>query len=60
MNLYKMGWNSWNTFRLEIDEDLVKGVADIFVEKGLKDAGLYKGSYSAAVASHGVVVVTLK
>lgn len=34
-----MGWNSWNTFRLEINEDLVKGVADTFVEKGLKDAG---------------------
>jgi len=34
-----MGWNSWNTFRLDINEDLVKEVADLFVEKGLKDAG---------------------
>lgn len=34
-----MGWNSWNTFRLKINEDLVKEVADIFIEKGLKDAG---------------------
>ena len=34
-----MGWNSWNTFRLEINEDLVKEVADVFIEKGLKDAG---------------------
>ena len=34
-----MGWNSWNTFRLEINEDLVKGIADTVVEKGLKDAG---------------------
>ena len=34
-----MGWNSWNTFRLEINEDLVKDVADVFIEKGLKDAG---------------------
>jgi alpha-galactosidase len=34
-----MGWNSWNTFRLEINEDLVKEVADAFIEKGLKDAG---------------------
>ena len=34
-----MGWNSWNTFRLEINENLVKGVADTFVEKGLRDAG---------------------
>lgn len=34
-----MGWNSWNTFRLGINEDLVKEIADVFVEKGLKDAG---------------------
>ena len=34
-----MGWNSWNTFRLNINEELVKEVADVFVEKGLKDAG---------------------
>ena len=34
-----MGWNSWNTFRLEINEDLVRGIADMFVEKGFKDAG---------------------
>jgi len=34
-----MGWNSWNTFRLNINEDLVKEVADVMVEKGFKDAG---------------------
>lgn len=34
-----MGWNSWNTFRLNIHEELVKEIADIFIEKGLKDAG---------------------
>ena len=34
-----MGWNSWNTFRLNINEELVKEVADVFVIKGLKDAG---------------------
>lgn len=34
-----MGWNSWNTFRLQINEDLVRGIADIFVEKGFKAAG---------------------
>jgi alpha-galactosidase len=34
-----MGWNSWNTFGWEISEDLIKSVADIFVEAGLKDAG---------------------
>ena len=34
-----MGWNSWNTFRLQINEDLVKGIADTVIEKRLKDAG---------------------
>lgn len=35
-----MGWNSWNTFRLNINEELVREVADIFIEKGLK-FGIY-------------------
>lgn len=34
-----MGWNSWNTFRLDINEDVVKGIADVFVENGFKEAG---------------------
>ena len=34
-----MGWNSWNTFALEINEQLVKDVADLFVSLGLKEAG---------------------
>ncbi|NQV33501.1 MAG: glycoside hydrolase family 27 protein [Phycisphaeraceae bacterium] len=34
-----MGWNSWNTFRLDINEEVVRGIADIFVDKGFKDAG---------------------
>lgn len=34
-----MGWNTWNTFRLDINEDLVKESVDIFISKGLKDAG---------------------
>jgi alpha-galactosidase len=34
-----MGWNSWNTFALDINEKLVKDIADIFVSKGFKDAG---------------------
>jgi alpha-galactosidase len=34
-----MGWNSWNTFRLNIQEELVREIADVFVEKGLRDAG---------------------
>ncbi|MFS8197561.1 NPCBM/NEW2 domain-containing protein [Streptomyces sp. CWNU-52B] len=36
-----MGFNNWNSThcRAEFDEDMVKGIADLFVEKGLKDSG---------------------
>ncbi|MGN5635392.1 NPCBM/NEW2 domain-containing protein [Streptomyces sp. AC154] len=36
-----MGFNNWNSThcRAEFNETMVKGIADIFVEKGLKDAG---------------------
>jgi alpha-galactosidase len=35
----QMGWNSWNLFKLDINEQLIREVADAFVEFGLKDAG---------------------
>ena len=36
-----MGFNNWNSThcRAEFNESMVRGIADIFVEKGLKDAG---------------------
>ena len=34
-----MGWNSWNLFKGDINEELLKGIIDTFIEKGLKDAG---------------------
>ncbi len=34
-----MGWNSWNTFKTDIDEKLIKDLADAFVNDGLKAAG---------------------
>jgi alpha-galactosidase len=34
-----MGWNSWNTFAVNIHEDMVKQIADIMVSSGMKDAG---------------------
>ncbi|GAA3372013.1 hypothetical protein GCM10017744_101810 [Streptomyces antimycoticus] len=36
-----MGFNNWNSThcRAEFNEAMVKGIADIFVAKGLKDAG---------------------
>ncbi|MDR0414220.1 MAG: alpha-galactosidase [Prevotellaceae bacterium] len=34
-----MGWSSWNTFRVNISESLIKETADSMVAKGLKAAG---------------------
>jgi hypothetical protein len=34
-----MGWNSWNYFRCNINETIVRQVADAIVSSGLKDAG---------------------
>lgn len=34
-----MGWNSWNTFKTNIDEKLIREVADAYISRGLKDAG---------------------
>jgi alpha-galactosidase len=34
-----MGWNSWNTFQTNISDSLVRGIADVLVSSGMKDAG---------------------
>lgn len=34
-----MGWNSWNTFQTNISDQLVRGIADVMVSSGMKDAG---------------------
>lgn len=34
-----MGWNSWNAFAKEIDENKIKSIADIMVSSGMRDAG---------------------
>ena len=34
-----MGWNSWNTFGKDINEELICQIADIMCEDGYKDAG---------------------
>ena len=34
-----MGWSSWNTFGINISENLIKQQADAMVNKGYKDAG---------------------
>ncbi|MDQ0899457.1 hypothetical protein [Paenibacillus sp. V4I7] len=34
-----MGWNSWNTFTWDINEQLIRDVADLFESEGYKEAG---------------------
>ncbi len=34
-----MGWSSWNTYHVNINEELIKKQADALVATGLKDAG---------------------
>lgn len=33
------GWNSWNTFKLGINQTIVEGTAQALVDTGLRDAG---------------------
>ena len=34
-----MGWNSWNKFACNVDENMIKQIADAIVAKDMKDAG---------------------
>ncbi len=34
-----MGWNSWNAFEKEIDEEKIKAIAEAMVTSGMRDAG---------------------
>ncbi len=34
-----LGWNSWNTFGCDIDEQLIRDTADAMVASGMRDAG---------------------
>lgn len=34
-----MGWASWNNYRVEINEDIIKSQADAMVSSGLKEVG---------------------
>ena len=38
-NTPPMGWNTWNTFGADINEQLIRDTADIMVDKGLLDLG---------------------
>ena len=34
-----LGWNSWNTFGCDINEEKIRGAADAMVDSGMKAAG---------------------
>lgn len=34
-----MGWNSWNRFACDVNEELIRATADAMVSSGMKDAG---------------------
>ena len=34
-----MGWNTWNTFGCNINEQLIREAADVMISSGMKDAG---------------------
>lgn len=34
-----MGWNSWNTFGYDINEQLIREIADAMISDGYLDAG---------------------
>ncbi|MCA8975740.1 MAG: NPCBM/NEW2 domain-containing protein [Planctomycetes bacterium] len=34
-----MGWNSWNAFEKDIDEQKIEAIADAMVDSGMRDAG---------------------
>ena len=35
-----MGWMTWNLFKGDISEQLIKETADVMVEQGFRDAGM--------------------
>lgn len=35
----QMGWNSWNTFACNVDEKMIREMADAMASTGMKDAG---------------------
>ena len=35
----QLGWNSWNTFGCDVNETMIREMADALVSSGMKDAG---------------------
>jgi alpha-galactosidase len=45
-----MGWNSWNTFTWDINEQLIRDVTDLFVSERYKDGAMNTSSSMIAGA----------
>lgn len=50
-----MGWSSWNTYRVNINEELICKQADAMVEQGLQAAG-----YSYINIDDGFSVIAIR
>lgn len=48
-----MGWSSWNTYHVNISEDLIRKQAEALVTNGLKDAG-YLSMWMTAFSDTGM------
>ncbi len=59
-----MGWNSWNKFGCNVNEDLIRKTADAMVETGMKDAGyqylVIDDCWQVARDEHGMIVADQK
>ena len=58
-----MGWNSWNRFGCNVDEQMIRGMADGMVSSGMKKknevVGDTKKNVGAELAAHNVLVLRL-
>ncbi len=59
-----MGWNTSNKFQCNINENVIKSVADSLVSKGLKDAGyayiIIDDCWSAGRDKNGIILAKIQ
>ena len=59
-----MGWNSWNKFACNVDESVVRDVADAMVSSGMRDAGyryvVVDDCWAANRDSNGFIIADAK
>lgn len=50
-----MGWSSWNAFRVDISEDIIKHQADLMVKKGLKMPDIIMSMLMTAISESAMI-----